>query len=120
MIAILTDEPEREALLSAVLSEPHRRMSAGTYLETSILVDARRDPVLSRHLDTLLEALGVEITAVTRDQAVVARQAHRDFGRGSGHPARPNLGDCFAYALATDAGEPLLFVGDDFTHTDVG
>jgi ribonuclease VapC len=56
---------------------------------------------------------------VTREQARIAREAYRDFGKGSGHKAGLNFGDCFAYALAKSAGEPLLFKGDDFVHTDV-
>jgi len=56
---------------------------------------------------------------VTEAQARVARDAYRDFGRGSGHPAKLNFGDCFAYALAKATGEPLLFKGDDFSKTDI-
>lgn len=119
VVAVLTGEPTRETLLDALMAAPVRRMSAGTYLEVCIVVDSRRNPVLSRHLDALLQTLEVEIAPVTRDQVAVARQAYRDFGRGSGHPARLNLGDCFAYALATSAGEDLLSVGADFAHTDV-
>ena len=59
------------------------------------------------------------IEPVTEAQARIAREAYRDFGRGSGHPARLNFGDCFAYALAKAMNEPLLFKGDDFTHTDL-
>jgi ribonuclease VapC len=61
----------------------------------------------------------MEIEALTAEQAVVARQAYADFGKGSGHPARLNLGDCFTYALARTTGEPLLFKGDDFPATDL-
>ena len=59
------------------------------------------------------------IEVVTEIQARIAREDNRDFGRGSGHPARLNFGDCFAYALARATGEPLLFKGDDFSHTDI-
>jgi ribonuclease VapC len=61
----------------------------------------------------------VIVEAVTEAQAETARKAYRDFGRGSGHPARLNFGDCFAYALAKAKREPLLFKGADFSHTDV-
>jgi ribonuclease VapC len=67
----------------------------------------------------LISDLGIIIEPVTAHQATVAREAHRRFGRGSGHPAKLNFGDCFAYALATELDEPLLFVGQDFMHTDV-
>lgn len=59
------------------------------------------------------------IEPVTPEQAIIARQAHRDYGKSSGHPAALNLGDCFAYALAKDLNEPLLYRGDDFGHTDI-
>lgn len=61
----------------------------------------------------------IAIEPVSAAQAHIARQAYRDFGRGSGHLARLNFGDCFAYALARASGEPLLFKGDDFQHTDI-
>lgn len=98
---------------------PSARMSAANYLETAIAVDGRSDPVKSRRLDEVLGALGVDIVAVTPDQAHLARQACREFGKGSGHPAGPNFGDIIAYALATESGDCLLFKGDDFTQTDV-
>ena len=87
--------------------------------EAAIVIDAGRSPVASRRLDDLLREAGITIEPVTEAQARIARQAYRDFGRGSGHPARLNFGDCFAYALARETGETLLFKGDDFTHTDV-
>ena len=59
------------------------------------------------------------IEPVTEDQARIAREAYRDFGKGSGHPAKLNFGDCFAYALAKAMGEALLFKGDDFPCTDI-
>ncbi len=82
------------------------------------MIDASRDPVASRRFDELLAEAGIVIEAVTDAQARLAREAYRDFGKGSGHPARLNFGNCFAYALAKATGEPLLFKGDDFHHTD--
>ncbi len=119
VVAVLKDEPERQALLDALLASETRRMSAASYLETAVVVDGLGDPVKSRRLDEILVALGVEIVDVTTLQARIARQAYRDYGKGGGHPAGLNFGDVFAYALATDTGEPLLFKGDDFSHTDV-
>jgi ribonuclease VapC len=69
--------------------------------------------------DDLIREAQVIIEPVTEVQARIAREAYRDFGRGSGHPARLNFGDCFAYALATVTREALLFKGQDFAHTDV-
>ena len=94
-------------------------MSAATYFETAIVVDALRQPLVSRRLDDFVQESAITIESVTVDQARIARDAYRDFGEGSGHPAALNFGDCFAYALARSTGEPLLFKGNDFSHTDV-
>lgn len=119
VIAILTGEPQRQAFVTAMAEAPAARMAAGTFLETALVVDGLGDPVKSRRFDELIEALGVEIVASTETHARIARAAYRDFGKGSGHAAQLNFGDCFAYALAEDLGEPLLFRGDDFLHTDL-
>ena len=119
LVAILAGEPQRERLLAALTGAERIRMSAASYLEAAVVVDRLREPVLSRLLDTLLTELRVEIVPVDLDQARTARGAYRDFGKGSGHPAGLNFGDCFSYALARETDEPLLFVGDDFGHTDV-
>lgn len=119
LVAILGDEPEAEAFVEAIRTSLHRRLSAGTYVELGIVVDGRRDPIASRRVDELLERLSVVIEPVTTSQARIARDAYRDFGKGSGHPAGLNFGDCFAYALARELDEPLLFKGDDFGHTDI-
>jgi ribonuclease VapC len=83
------------------------------------VIDAERDPIVSRELDVVRRELGIAIAPVTATHVDIARQAYRDFGRGSGHPAKLNFGDCFAYALAIEQDEPLLFIGNDFSHTDV-
>ena len=95
------------------------RFSAASFVEAAIVIDGSRDPVASRRFDDLVKEAQLVIEAVTDVQARIAREAYRDFGRGSGHPARLNFGDCFAYALARATGEPLLFKGDDFVHTDI-
>ncbi len=119
LVAALVDAPERDEVLACMGRSPSLGISAATYLETAIVVDKRHRPTVSRRFDQLLAQLDVEVIPVTAEQARIARAAYRDFGKGSGHPARLNFGDCFAYALATDTGEPLLFVGNDFRHTDV-
>ena len=101
------------------MSAEPKRMSAANYLEAAIVVDANRNPLLSRRLDDLIVQTEIMAEPVTLEQADIARAAYRDFGRGSGHPAQLNFGDCFAYALAKSMREPLLFKGDDFSHTDV-
>ncbi|MEZ5891117.1 MAG: type II toxin-antitoxin system VapC family toxin [Xanthobacteraceae bacterium] len=119
IIAILRDEPEAKAYAIAIESADKRRLSAANFVEAAIVIDGSRDPIASRRFDELLNEAAIVIEPVTETQARIAREAFRDFGKGSGHPARLNFGDCFAYALARTAGEPLLFKGDDFSHTDV-
>lgn len=118
-IAMLRDEDDADHYVDAVSQAGQVRVSAGTYLETAIVVDANRDPVLSGRLDDLMAVTRISVEPVTEQHAVIARRAYRDFGKGSGHPAGLNFGDCFAYALARASNEPLLYKGDDFTHTDV-
>jgi ribonuclease VapC len=119
LVAILTEEPDFLALIDAIYTVPVSRISAGTLLETAIVVDARTDVIGGRKLDDFIETAGIIVEPVTADHARIGRAAYRDFGKGSGHPAQLNFGDCFAYALAKTSGEPLLFKGDDFGHTDV-
>lgn len=119
IVAILLREPEARGLERCLAAARSRLMSAATYAELCAVVDGKRDPVLSAALDQVLEAVGIEIVPLSARQARLAREAYQRFGRGSGHPARLNLGDCFAYALARDTGEPLLFKGRDFAQTDI-
>jgi ribonuclease VapC len=119
LIAILRDERDAMSYAQAIAEAATRRISAASYVETAAVIDGSRDPVASRRLDDLLREARFVIEPVTEAQARIAREAYRDFGRGSGHPARLNFGDCFAYALAKAMNEPLLFKGDDFIHTDL-
>lgn len=119
IIAILRDEPEATACARAIEHADRRRLSAASFVEAAVVIDASRDPVASRRFDELLREAAIVIEPVTEAQARIAREAFRDFGKGSGHPAKLNFGDCFAHALARATGEPLLFKGDDFSRTDV-
>jgi len=119
VVAILRFEPERVPFASMLDEAPELRMSAATYLELSIVIDSRKDPVVSQEIDELIERFKIKIEPVTEAQAKIARQAYRDFGKGSGHPANLNFGDCFSYALARDKREPILFKGEDFGFTDL-
>lgn len=119
LIAVLRDEPDADAYRAALAESTDSRLSAANYLETAIVVDANRDPVLSGRLDDLVRDSSLIIEAVTEQHADIARRAYRDFGKGSGHPAGLNFGDCFAYALARATDDELLFKGSDFGHTDV-
>ena len=119
LIAILRAEPEAPACAAALARQRPSRISAVNYVEAAVVVDSQEDPVARRKFDQLLQRAEIIIEPVTVEQAEIARAAYRDFGKGSGHPARLNLGDCFAYALAKASGEPLLYKGSDFAHTDV-
>jgi ribonuclease VapC len=119
IIAILRDEPEAAFCVRAIADASNRRVSAVNYVEAAVVIDASGDPIASRRVDDLFKTAQITIEAVTETHAQIARGAYRDFGKGSGHPAKLNFGDCFAYALAKYRGEPLLFKGSDFTHTDI-
>jgi ribonuclease VapC len=119
LIAILRDEPEAATFAAAIELAEAKRLSAASYVEVAAVIDRADDPVVSRRLDELLTVADIQVEAVTAHQARIARDALRDFGKGSGHRARLNFGDCFSYALAKATGEPLLFKGADFIHTDV-
>lgn len=118
VIAILRDEADARELAVAIEVADVRRISAATYVESAIVTDSNRNPLLSSALDSFLRRSLIIIESVTPEQARIAREAYRDFGKGR-HRAGLNLGDCFAYALAKEKGEPLLFKGDDFRKTDV-
>lgn len=118
LIAILRGEPDADRYIDTITRTTDKRMSAATWVETAVVVDANRDPVLSGRLDDLMTAAGIVVEPVTFDQAQLARKAYRDFGKGH-HPAGLNFGDCFSYALARATAQPLLFKGDDFSQTDV-
>jgi ribonuclease VapC len=119
LAAILLAEPDGKVFADAIEAHPVRRMSAATFLEIAIVLDNRRQPKAARRLDDIIGDAAIAIEPVTERQARIAREAYRDFGKGSGHPAGLNFGDCFAYALAKELGEPLLFKGADFANTDV-
>jgi ribonuclease VapC len=119
LVAILKREPEQEAFSALLESTKDVKMSAATYFETSIVIDSLRDTLMSNLLDEIIDRSKIVIEPVTAAQAKIARQAYRDYGKGSGSPAGLNFGDCFTYALARDKREPVLYKGDDFGHTDL-
>jgi len=118
LLAILYKEDDAEWFVRAIVTAPICRMSAANFLEAAINIDVHGDPEASRQLDNFVRKAGIEIAAVTAEQAQIARQAYQDFGKGR-HKAGLNFGDCFAYALARATDEPLLFKGNDFVHTDI-
>jgi ribonuclease VapC len=119
LVAIINLELDGPLYEGAIEASRVNRISAATYLEVSTVIDRSRDPMVSRRVDEILSVGKFVIEPVTETQARIAREAYRDFGKGSGHRAGLNYGDCFAYALAKERDEPLLFKGDDFRHTDI-
>lgn len=114
-VALVRNEPDAHRLRVALAEADLVRVSAATVLETSIVVT----PKLHARLDEAMLLAGAEVVAFDGEQAIVAREAYAQYGKGSGSKARLNFGDCMAYALSKVTGEPLLFKGDDFRHTDV-
>ncbi len=119
IIAILRSEPEAATFAQAIESAGTRRVSAVSYVEAAAVIDGSRDAIVSRRFDEFFREARLVVEPVTVSQARIAREAYRDFGKGSGHAAGLNLGDCFAYALAKEMNEPLLFKGEDFSKTDL-
>lgn len=118
IVAILRAEPEADVFLAAIGDARQCRVSAATFVEAAIVLTSGSGRY-REDFDELLADAGKLIEPVTEAQAWLAREAYRDYGKGSGHPARLNFGDCFSYALAKDRDEPLLYKGNDFIHTDI-
>lgn len=118
VIAILIREQEAESFEAAILADSLRYISAGSLLETSIVLESRLGDKASSMLNLFLLRIGIEIVPVSVVQVEIARLAFRHYGRGR-HKAGLNFGDCFSYALAKVSGEPLLFKGADFGLTDL-
>lgn len=119
IVAILTLEPDAPDLLRRLLEDDERLISAATLLETSIVLRTLdRARTSDAELDDLVETY-LAVREVTQQQVQVAREAHLRYGKGMGHPAQLNFGDCFSYALAKSLDVPLLFKGGDFGKTDI-
>ena len=119
IVAILWQEEDAAEYAMAIEAASVCRLSIASFLEISIVVQRLQGPLTRRLFDQMIETGAITLEPVTIEQGRIAADANRRFGRGSGHPARLNFGDCFSYALAKATGEPLLFKGDDFGHTDV-
>ncbi|WP_279482682.1 type II toxin-antitoxin system VapC family toxin [Aureimonas sp. SK2] len=119
LFAILDGEPEAADLLGAAVQAERVFLSAASHVELQILTLRRLGPEGLKRLAAILTNLRVGVVPFDRTQADIALLCAERFGRGSGHAAKLNLGDCFSYALARSLDAPLLFKGDDFVHTDV-
>jgi ribonuclease VapC len=121
LMAIIMDEPEGDHFVDLLIDSDRNWISGGSWIEVAAVM-TRRDPqgeVLYPILEKIVAKARLGVAPITAAQAQIGHEAYRRYGTGTGHPARLNFGDCFAYALAIDSGEPLLFKGDDFIHTDV-
>jgi ribonuclease VapC len=119
VVAILRQEPGAESLLRRLTAAGSRRISAASLLETAILLEGKFGERGGDDLDLFLARAKIEVEPVTDEQVQIARKAWRRYGKGTGHAARLNFGDCFSYALAHCLGEELLYKGKDFDQTDV-
>jgi ribonuclease VapC len=118
ILAWLKDEPDRDRIVAGLEAHPIRRMSSVSLLEAQIVVRGREHPALLGKLDRFLEEIEVIVVPFNEPQARLAADAFQRYGKGQGHPAQLNMGDCAVYALAKTTNEPLLFVGNDFSQTD--
>ena len=119
LIALILQEPGHQRIGRVLRAEDTLHMSTATWVELGVVADRRLSEVNQHRLDAMIDGLGIVLVPLSVAQARRARQAHRRYGPGSGSAARLNMGDCYSYALAIELDEPLLFVGDDFAHTDV-
>jgi ribonuclease VapC len=119
IVAILRREETAQACLNALETARQIYISAGTLVEVSIVVDGLDDDTATLAFQQMFLRYPILVEPVTESQARTARLAYRQYGRGNNPKSSLNFGDCFAYALARELNEPLLFVGDDFTHTDI-
>lgn len=123
VIAIFRQEEDADQYARSIASDDDPLMSAANLVETSIVLRGLKKILpgkAEQWLDDFIEAAGIRIEPVTPDQAQAARAAHVQFGKGTGHRAALNYGDCFAYALAKAMDAPLLRKGGDFPSTDIG
>lgn len=118
ILAILGSEPEASDMAMAIENDLIRVISAASLLESAIVIESRHGIAGSNKLDELISFSQIQIEPVTAEQISIARFAYRKYGKGR-HPASLNFGDCFSYALAKFRGEPLLYVGNDFSQTDI-
>jgi ribonuclease VapC len=118
LVAMVKGESDVHLYVDALMRAGSPRLSAANYFEFAMVVDKLGSPAFSRRVDEIVWEFGLVIVSVSRDQAQIARQAYQRFGKGR-HPAALNFGDCFAYALAKETGEPLLYKGTDFKLTDI-
>jgi len=118
LLAIVLGESDGQQFYTSLGRAGTSSVSAVNYVEAGIRADQDKTGSRGKLLDELMQHFAVQIASITPEQATMARETYRRYGKGR-HPARLNLGDCFAYSLAKLRREPLLFKGDDFKKTDI-
>ena len=119
LVAILRDEADAGRFAAAIADADPALVSAATVAETGIVMLGRHGRRGADKVRTLLREGRLQVESVTEEHAELAIDAYDSYGKGRGRKANLNFGDCFSYALAKATGSPLLFKGNDFTHTDV-
>ena len=119
VVAILFQEPDARMFAAAIEAEPVPVISAASMVEVGVVLLSRKTKSARKDLADFLRESGVQVEAVDQYQAELALDAFERYGKGGGHPAQLNFGDCFSYALAKATGKPLLFKGADFSKTDL-
>ena len=119
LLSIYYDEDDADVLKEKISHARRLSLSTATLVEAVSAVTRRLGTESATKFETLLDELQIDIVPFDEAQSLLAREAYARYGRGMGHPAKLNFGDCFSYALAMHLGEPLLFKGNDFIHTDV-
>lgn len=119
VVSILIDESDAAIMMAALAEAGSARLSAGSWIELTAVLVRQHSHVTKADVTDLMTTFHIAIAPVTVEQSRIGEAAYRDYGRGTGHKAALNFGDCFAYALAKETGEPLLFKGNDFSQTDI-
>ena len=119
IMSILLEEPDAPVFARAMATGGMLRISAGTLIELTAVIVRRAPHLKDIEPERAMATFRIEIVPVSAIQTSIAQTAYRTYGRGTGHAAGLNFGDCFAYTLSKQTGEPLLFKGNDFTHTDI-
>ena len=119
IVAVFRKEPDANDLFARAMKYERRVMSASTWLECAIVCEGKKDEGGGERFDGIADALNLEVVPFSPQQAVLAREAFKRYGKGRQTKASLSFGDCFAYALAKDLGAPLLFTGNDFAQTDI-
>ena len=123
IVAILTAEEDADRLADRIDAAEAPVTSAVAIFEAALGICRKHHATVEEARDDVrafLDAAGIEVATIAEAEAAAALLAFSRYGKGRGHPAQLNMGDCFAYAVARTRDVPLLYKGNDFSHTDIG